>query len=225
MILSQLLIATVHPIIECVLDQCSHFTAAGLFQCINICTLNSKTRLRLEFIVYNGHQGLTFESWSWWSHFTAAGLFQCINICTLNGKRRLRLEFMVCNGHQGPTLGSWWSPFTAAGLFQCINICILVSFYRLQIPMLHPNIECVLDQCSHFTAAGLFQCINICILNGKRRLRLEFVVCNGHQGPTFESWSLHCCWTVPMHQHMHIEWHDKVEIGIHGLQWSPGSDL
>eukprot|EP00956_Cyclotella_meneghiniana_P024760 scaffold50160_cov36-Cyclotella_meneghiniana.AAC.1 len=79
--------------------------------------------------------------------------------------------------------------------------------------------------CSHFAAAGLFQCINICILNGKTRLRLEFIVCNGHQGLTLGSWSLHSSWTVPMHQHMYIEWQAKIENGIHCLQWSPGADF
>eukprot|EP00956_Cyclotella_meneghiniana_P032793 scaffold91496_cov52-Cyclotella_meneghiniana.AAC.1 len=37
--------------------------------------------------------------------------------------------------------------------------------------------------------------------------------------------SLHSSWTVPMHQHMYIEWQEKVEIGIHCLQWSPEADF
>eukprot|EP00956_Cyclotella_meneghiniana_P031188 scaffold81062_cov46-Cyclotella_meneghiniana.AAC.1 len=45
------------------LDQCLLFTAAGLVQCLNIDILNGETRLRLEFLVYNGLCKLTLEPW------------------------------------------------------------------------------------------------------------------------------------------------------------------
>ena len=39
----------------------------------------------------------------------------------------------------------------------------------------------------HITAAELFQCLITSITNGEARLRLEFIVCNHHHKPTFES--------------------------------------
>eukprot|EP00956_Cyclotella_meneghiniana_P039551 scaffold173911_cov69-Cyclotella_meneghiniana.AAC.3 len=49
---------------DCVcLDQRTQFTAAGLVQCLSIDIWDGETRLRLEFIVYNGLCKLTLEPW------------------------------------------------------------------------------------------------------------------------------------------------------------------
>ena len=45
------------------MDQYAPFIVAGLFQCLIIDITNDDTRLRLEFIVCNGHHKLTLESW------------------------------------------------------------------------------------------------------------------------------------------------------------------
>eukprot|EP00956_Cyclotella_meneghiniana_P035697 scaffold117431_cov56-Cyclotella_meneghiniana.AAC.1 len=99
------------------LDQCLLFTAAGLVQCLSIDIWDGETRLRFEFVVYNGHRKLTLESWvgkisgntSHIPHqececldqcmqFTAAGLVQCLSIDIWDGETRLRLELLVYNG-------------------------------------------------------------------------------------------------------------------------------
>ena len=79
--------------------------------------------------------------------------------------------------------------------------------------------------------------------NGKTRLRLEFIVNNGHcmlriewqvrinfaWDPSLSTprlclfWTLHAYYsslTVPMSHHKYNKWQDKVEIGIHCQQWS-----
>eukprot|EP00956_Cyclotella_meneghiniana_P031320 scaffold81900_cov35-Cyclotella_meneghiniana.AAC.1 len=45
------------------LDQWMQVTGAGLFQCLISSIMNGETRLRLEFILYNGPRKLAFESW------------------------------------------------------------------------------------------------------------------------------------------------------------------
>eukprot|EP00956_Cyclotella_meneghiniana_P016094 scaffold25195_cov121-Cyclotella_meneghiniana.AAC.1 len=67
-------------------------------QCLISSTMNAETRLRLEFILYNGPHKLAFESW--WMQVTAAGpgLFQCLISSTMNGETRLRWEFILYNG-------------------------------------------------------------------------------------------------------------------------------
>eukprot|EP00956_Cyclotella_meneghiniana_P037620 scaffold141695_cov43-Cyclotella_meneghiniana.AAC.1 len=50
---------------DCVcLDQYMYLKAAGLFQCLLRSILNDETGLRLEFIDYNHHHKLNFESWA-----------------------------------------------------------------------------------------------------------------------------------------------------------------
>ena len=81
------------------LDQLEPFTAASLFQCLIIGMIYDKTWSRLEFMMYNHHHILTYESWlvtisvpdpyfSPQDHvcldqlksFTSAWLFQCLII-------------------------------------------------------------------------------------------------------------------------------------------------
>eukprot|EP00956_Cyclotella_meneghiniana_P039082 scaffold165216_cov89-Cyclotella_meneghiniana.AAC.1 len=45
------------------LDQSTQSNATELYVCNIIDVMNDETRLRLEFIVPNGHHKLTFESW------------------------------------------------------------------------------------------------------------------------------------------------------------------
>eukprot|EP00956_Cyclotella_meneghiniana_P026102 scaffold55677_cov39-Cyclotella_meneghiniana.AAC.1 len=64
-------------------------------------------------------------------------------------------------------------------------------------------------------------------MNGMTRLRLEFIVHNGHHKLTLESWlgDTHSCWAVPMSHHKYNEWYDKAEIGIQCPQCSPQADF
>ena len=100
-----------------------------------------------------------------------------------------------------------------------------------------------LESSLHITVAWLFQCLLICIINGETRLRLEFIAYNGLNNTPFEPWfgrnlachvptfhtknvssgilaAYHCHLTVPMSPYMYNKWLDKVENGIHCLQWS-----
>eukprot|EP00956_Cyclotella_meneghiniana_P033404 scaffold95639_cov66-Cyclotella_meneghiniana.AAC.1 len=87
----------------------------------------------------------------------------------MNGEARLRLEFIVCNSHHKPTFESWMGK---------------MSVRNPNYP--HQDYVC-LDPMTQFTSAGLFQCLITSIMNDDARLRLEFIVCNGHHKLTFES--------------------------------------
>ena len=136
-----------HQDCEC-LDQCLLFTAAGLVQCLSIDIWDGETRLRLEFILYNGHRKLTLESWVgkiWAStshiphqececldqcmQFTAAGLVQCLSIDIMNGETRLRFELIVYNAVTASWLWSnGWGKYELALLtFHTKIVCVWYS--------------------------------------------------------------------------------------------------
>ena len=90
--------------------------------------MNGNTRLRLEFIVSNSHNNLTFESrvgtilacnhpqlshqdcvfGSVYTQITAGGLFWYLIIHMMNGQTRLRLEFIVSDSHNNLTSDHGW---------------------------------------------------------------------------------------------------------------------
>eukprot|EP00956_Cyclotella_meneghiniana_P025672 scaffold54029_cov59-Cyclotella_meneghiniana.AAC.1 len=158
-----------------------------------------------------------------WMQVTAAGLFQCLISNTMNGLTRLRWEFILYNGPHKLAIESW------------------VGKFQLEVPTFH---SCIVHW-MQVTAAGLFQCLIISTMNGETRLRLEFILYNGPHKLVFKSWvgkfsayevsphfiavlcmfgpvdASHSSWTVPMSYFKYNEWFDKVEMGIHSLQWSP----
>ena len=118
-------------------DGFKHFTAASPFQYLIISITDGTSWVRLEFIFYNHHHTLTFESWlvtifapadlyfshqdhvilDWFKHFTAASPFQYSHICIMDGSSWVRLEFILYKYQNTLTFESWVVNILAPDLF------------------------------------------------------------------------------------------------------------
>ena len=111
-------------------------------------------------------------------------------------------------------------------------------------PFVSHQDDVCLDWFNHFTASQPFQHLIISIMNGWRRLRLVYVLYNGHHNVFFshgrgQSWlaciplltlrlsefwlvqAIHSIMTLPFSHHKYNEWFCKVEIWIHHPQPTP----
>ena len=105
------------------LDWFKNFTASEPFQCLFISIMNGWRRLRLVYVLYDGHHTTCFpvrgwvkvvlpvfhfshQDWvslDWFGQFTASQPFHSLSICIMNGFARLRFEFIIHNQHHTPT--------------------------------------------------------------------------------------------------------------------------
>ena len=138
------------------------------------------------------------------------------------GYTRLRLGFMMYNHCHTLTFES-----EADAIFG------LDHYYS-------PQYQVCLCQFKHLTAAWHFQCLIMSIMNGYTRLRLGFIVCNGHHNlilshelaqmwldphplftPRLSLFGLiqaSCSFlTLPVSHYEYSDWSYKVEIGIHDV--------